>query len=722
LLNPPEESDPQSDVVRLKDILKQCDGLLIVADVPRGDKSLEAHSSYSLRRLREAFASLQTAKHDVLETPVGVIFTKWDRQSEINHHQPNEELHRLEEFLNSPAQSIYDNLVKSVSNALTQQFAEYLPLGACEQQTSEAMASEHAGGLDSDRHSSESDNGDVNATSVVNESTENSSETWGLRRGNCLLFPVSAFGHAHYTDGKDTPAGELRPFGILEPLVWLADRRDQLDAAKIQKQWTAAKPYSWLPLRFLNRGFRNLRADASRLARRMAPRSKSAATVTAIASEVFWAGVVSLLITAVIATLVVALSGWATYEGYHWWQFNHYKEIVRSPRSNPEQLVEARRFFEAYRRSCKGFVIAPKCSEADSLKDEIDNKVEKIFWSPVEQASSPEEKYAAAEEYLKWLPSGRHAAECRALVDRYQGLMKNADWLRHWESELNRAKSVQELENLQNKFGGSPFPHPSFADKAQQEKRQELLDFLAKRLKEWRLNANENALEQLRMKLERATSGDLPGIIGELEKFTFLCEPSAEQRERLSELRRQANERMVAIYRGDNDKFLGEKEQRLEAANASEDVRALRELLNKGLPYPGHATPEQKVKVSDLRKRADERYEHLQREEFVFEHNRLRTSADLMRWAEFLPKNASKISKGYYKEAVQGFLKEAVEISKDRVSRSISDKDFSRAYNLTKQGKKCNRYLGTCHSTNIFRTCGPLFGGLARIRPTTGSD
>ena len=69
------------------------------------------------RRLREAFALLRDDEQFATRTPVAVMFTKWDRYSEIDLENPNSEDNKLRDFIAS--QQSHRSLVDSVRNTVS---------------------------------------------------------------------------------------------------------------------------------------------------------------------------------------------------------------------------------------------------------------------------------------------------------------------------------------------------------------------------------------------------------------------------------------------------------------------------------------------------------------------------------------------------------------------------------------------------------------------------
>jgi|GEM_PF-7023255 len=185
LIHPDLEHDPESLANELKTRFRELDGLIVLADVSasgeRGRILADDH-----RSLREALASLADAP-DFERAAIVVVFTKWDRESQIQINDPDSEYARLDAFL--AKHRAHKALVDTVRNVAG--------VGAASQES---------------------------------------------RR---VIFPASAFGESILRDGDDHPAPEgSRPFGLLEPFLAMADLRDSIDAEKFE-----AEAVSWSPRR-----------------------------------------------------------------------------------------------------------------------------------------------------------------------------------------------------------------------------------------------------------------------------------------------------------------------------------------------------------------------------------------------------------------------------------------------------------------------------------------
>jgi len=471
LINPDLEHDPESFVRRLRDHLVNSDGFLILAETPRPGTT--QNRAQHLVRLRQAFASLQEEKDDALLTPVAVVLTKWDRQSQIVHECADDELAKLRRFLESDL--ALKDLINAIGNSLAAQSAELKAAGLDD--AVEAVAQSGDDGKGASTASAEGRNevpvpaentsSPANAAYASSESARDPRH-WGLRLGNAMVFPASAFGAAMENDGKEVPSGNLRPFGILEPFIWLARRRDELDVAAFQKEWSRHRRWAYVPVVGLLRTARNLRERAARLLRRIPELTSPGLRLRALRAELRRAAMASVAGVVLIALLAAAgvHSLWLTR------QFRHWESAADNPASTPEDLVAARSFFAWYRNTWKGLGLAPSGSHAEELMARIDSAHEQRAWNAVEsQADGSEAQEREARKYLELLPAGKNADQAQQIVakaDAKRAERENDTWLvdiRNRVASLNSASNADALA----KTIAKGFPHPGNASVTQLE-------------------------------------------------------------------------------------------------------------------------------------------------------------------------------------------------------------------------------------------------------------
>jgi hypothetical protein len=175
------------------------DGLLIVAEAPMGNG---ASTQFTEEMSLLAAALSEVRAHTSRILPVALAVSKWDRATSLDATTYEDEIRRLNGFLESGTSPGHTIFYQALCNAL---------------------------GAD-----------------------------------NVRPFPVSAFGASEVLEGHDIPRGGLvRSFGVLDPFPWIANRRAILDMEELGRRvgphFTLGHllPWRWrfdsrLATRFLN--------------------------------------------------------------------------------------------------------------------------------------------------------------------------------------------------------------------------------------------------------------------------------------------------------------------------------------------------------------------------------------------------------------------------------------------------------------------------------------
>ena len=483
LINPEMEHDSESFVRKLRDHLTDSDGFLILAETPR-NKSDVSQRMLHLKRLREAFKSLQEAKDDALRTPACIVLTKWDRYSKIDRDEPNNELSKLPRFFDTYPE--FEALVNSIGNALAPQEAEVKAIRWTDLDDVAETAGNPAIDSASCAIAQTSGQGESTAqpTAQSNTSTADSLANpedvgqWGCQIGNVWVFPASAFGAATGQDGKEVPDGLPQPFGIIEPFLWLAQRRDLIDATSLERDWAQRRRWAWVPLVFLFPHHRRMRTRAAQLARRIPASTNSARRLARLRRQLFWRGTVASVVTSLVSmVLFVALFGTGGYSYLRQTDFASWQSVVENPASDTDNLLQARDFFDRYASHWWNGLFVPSRDAAKQLVDKADQQIDHILWQGVQKAvpDSPEQA-KQAEKYLAALPNGRHAGEARRIiaeVGKKEVVRENDRWLSECERQLARATTASQVDELLGKLN-SGFPFPASASNQQQGKLQQL--------------------------------------------------------------------------------------------------------------------------------------------------------------------------------------------------------------------------------------------------------
>ena len=490
LINPALEEDPESFVRKLRDFLAQSDGFLIFAEAPRKDQTPDNAPIRHLRPLREAFASLQETKADLMQTPVCVVLTKWDRWSGIDHDHLEAELQKLQQFLEDHPE--YQGLIASVSNALAAQAPEPTePDVALGPQAPEDSSIVFSPSQEQLNPSPPSEEGPVSAAEPPPLLM---ARRWSLQRGNTRVFPVSSFGSTRLDNGRELPIGRPRPFGLLQPLLWLAERRDALDMAALQQRYQHVR-WPWAPFRFVSRSARSLRQDLARLNHRIPPTTPARSQLAELKRKVLQNTLLSML-TSSITILLILLVGWTGGSSYYWsYLFSRYALIAQDITASGEELFRAKEFFESFlTRSWWNGAIAPSAATAASQLQAICERLEEPLWAPVQKAVDLIAKAEAAKNYLEKLPNGKHTTEAQAIVQQWkaekakqEGQEKNRQWLQDCANRLSRASSAIEIAEVLSKLNEG-FPAPDYVAQEQKKQRDELLAKTKQRHQEVRWN------------------------------------------------------------------------------------------------------------------------------------------------------------------------------------------------------------------------------------------
>ncbi len=408
LINPESVHDPESDSNALQRYLREFDGFLVLGEVPRTDQQSNVTED-GLTRLKEAFAALRETQEEAGEAPlkasVAVIFTKWDRRLPANGRLlPDDMRESLRRFLDE--QPAHRALVTGIQCALAEQ---------------EPVADEPNHELQLDQ--------------------------WGLRFGNCAVFPSSAFGNVEVKEGQECPARDGTPFGLLDAFLWLADRRDALDEASLREELAELHPvWDGLPWRFWRYSTLSKRARL-RLAR-MPKKSAVATRTREVGRRAFFRFWTALAVWIAASLLVFDLGN----GGYSCWQFANQVAIVGNPRTPEERLTEAHTWFEKYRQRGwqNGVLIAPTPEDADKEKRRIDRKIEERYWAPVENAKNLEEEAKAARVYLTKLPNGERAKEATQIIGKRDAERDDREWEPVEKAEESSEKARQAEIYLDN--------------------------------------------------------------------------------------------------------------------------------------------------------------------------------------------------------------------------------------------------------------------------------
>jgi hypothetical protein len=481
LINPDMEHDPESYVRKLREYLSQSDGFLILAEIPKNNSDFASRTLH-LQRLREAFKSLLESKDDALQTPACIMLTKWDRYSEIEHANPSAELCKLETYLHEHRE--LQSLIHSIGNALAPQNTALKTaenpqpdFSVDAQETSAITASSSVGvsSLPSESPRPPEDQQPVRTIDVP--ASQENKDQWGLPIGNVWVFPASAFGAAAEKDGQEVPKGILQPFGILEPFIWLAQRRDALDVVAMQQACSGHVRWVWLPFGFFSRSHRLLQNRTTELSSRIPPSSPLARPLAQVRRNLFWARWASIISTVLMFLLMLSSLGTTLWSRFRYLEFAHWQSVVENPASTAELLKQARDFFDGYTQTWWNGLFVPSKQEAKHWRAQADSKIDEILWKDVQTAVPySEEQVQRAEKYLEDMPDGKHADETRNIVaegTKRQQERQNSQWVAERRQELATATTASQVAELLEKLHKG-FPHPESVSQTQKQQLEQL--------------------------------------------------------------------------------------------------------------------------------------------------------------------------------------------------------------------------------------------------------
>jgi hypothetical protein len=428
LINPNIISDPASFARRLRDYLVQSDGFMILAETP----SNSSHDDSYLTLLRSAFASIrEQKKDDLLLVPVCILFTKWDRRSNINQQEPQAELDKLKSWLDEflPHQPALKSLVDDVGHITRQQkqFAD-----TCRLTTSLPVNSSSA------------------PSAIESSSASSDIESWAVKYDDAVLFPVSAFGGSKKIANAEVPASRPAPFGILEPFVWLADRRDQLELLNLMTLWTSRRWLFWVFAFWLDFTMASqMLMGAIKLHKRVPRFSPHRNSVRRLVQRISAAAI----ICTSIWVLCLGFLGICTYSAGKRLQFSWYQHIARSQDSSIEQLRQAREFFRKWHTGWNGILVPTRQSAEKELND-INTRMEETLYQGATLGDlNCQKRQEEAQKYLDEFPLHYRAAEVKRILDKAKEECELAQVnkkVQIFDDKIKKAETLEELDKIQS--------------------------------------------------------------------------------------------------------------------------------------------------------------------------------------------------------------------------------------------------------------------------------
>ena len=392
LLNPMFSAAERATSLRRH--LGEVDAFLVLAEAPKpGQEKGKLFEEFTL--LQQAFALLRQERsgEPVLRMPLALLMNKWDRRHPEGGSQTERE-EQVKQFLELPEQPPHVSLKNALQAAVAEQCFHVFALSA--------FGRSRTGSI----------------TDVEGRTSE-----------NVELPPL------------ETP---LPSFGLEEPFIWAAARRDALDLVDLHEQGNSlafASPWPWL----LTNGvafwsswkvWTKARELARRFPRSHVPEAARKTRRRALSITVLRSIAASILLFAALLGIEGLVDGVKNRQ-----VAGH----LHAPDRTMEQFAEDEGWLEGYATApaflhllARAFVLSRV--DARELQEQFHDRRESVLWSQVEKANpDPEGKELPADEYLKAIPNGKHTNEARAIVQRASDGRKrraNQDYIAAVKREL----------------------------------------------------------------------------------------------------------------------------------------------------------------------------------------------------------------------------------------------------------------------------------------------
>jgi GTPase SAR1 family protein len=415
LINPKVSRDQLAKDMRKK--IMDMDGIVVLAEAPfrdkwinfQNEKDCHDHTYTDLYPLRQAFSLLRCENQTcaALDVPIALVITKWDRYSDIDYITHATEQRKLEEFMNAstppPHKGLQDVLCYSVT------------------------------------------------------------------KGNFKVFPVSGLGACectHLEQGRIERPKQVNPlnaFGLEDPFIWLAQRRDAIDLQNYQEQSQSIifPRCKETGLDLLNR-FPKASKESKEIKKLLqaCQRSKKLRTLyITLGIVVFWLMAETTLDIKSYQQHVVAANN--EHAGHQ--ELEHAEKWLTNYISAPY-----------YRHLISNIFLSRE--EVEKLLTDVQNQRETFLWGPVEEALAVNLSAALspAQTYLKYYPYGPHAKAAHDIKLRSQiqlAQRQYEDQLRKIafvvQKEVNNPKRLSELLDVLREL---PYDPEAETDSLRQER------------------------------------------------------------------------------------------------------------------------------------------------------------------------------------------------------------------------------------------------------------
>jgi len=390
---------------KLKKIMRDCDGLLVLAEVPKPD-SESGDLAYGLDDLSKAFATLAKERESgpKQEWPIALLFNKWDRRLDGKEAITSIGQEAIDNYLSESPEPPHKSLVDKITNL------------------------------------------------IGNE--------------NIRCFPISAFGSHDITqDGKEVPKTHgqmLKTINLEDGFIWLAERSDTL---KVKMLLEASKKTSWWMTHQLIIGvspdFNVAQSSAIKnwfcgiSARKginaawdISHKLPAESEIKEKANKIFRIFRLKALAQLASFILMIILSAEFLEIGYDGVM---YREII-ARRENPavdenilvkdEEWLTSYYVSPTYRHFLSRIFVLTK-NQAKTKTVEWKNKREDEAYKKILKAIEAKDEpnvLLYAEEYIKGFPNGKYSSEVAIIIGAGRtkdGNKRNDDYLNILESDIN---------------------------------------------------------------------------------------------------------------------------------------------------------------------------------------------------------------------------------------------------------------------------------------------
>jgi hypothetical protein len=421
-----QDRDPNEDRAALFRHLQDCDGLLIVAEVlPDGVDPAERRIVIDrIGKVADFFGSLHESCKGHLGTAIAVVLTKWDRYSDIDFTHPENENAKVRRYLQE--NPIHQSLVNRVKIFLVDQdeVAADLPIG--------------------------------------------------IQYGNCAVFPASAFGRSVRNEqGQYKPDLESRqPFGLIEPLLWLASRFEELRTAKCEGEWKSTVAAHLRPF-----ASRKIACEVGELLESVPRKSGIAERLRRLRASAWSAA-------AAAAVIWIGLVGGLLDLGRYAWRaasWRHNLAVSANPATIDADLKVAREFFgtcdETSWPGLLSFIPALRLDgkvEAAKIDQQRLAKAEQRF-KDAKSSDDLDKIEPAAEYYVDEFPSGPLVQECRQKLEEIRIARARADlekFIREHSAGIDSLESMAAVEAVDAEYRKVLSRAPAVAGQLERERRE----------------------------------------------------------------------------------------------------------------------------------------------------------------------------------------------------------------------------------------------------------